>query len=410
MKYSDFYNLKEAPIDDNSDDLRKPTGAPLAIGEHESGGPISLDVNDPIPCESTYDEKVPGKVLWPDDPTLDESEFPARSLYPNAKGDEKIRVNNLKLAKELITILDQFKGIRGAKTKLYQLKLNGMPITSTVIKSIYFGLRQFSDAETIAVKKQLLSNLKKIYNKSISDCYSKDDLLETLTLKKYENDLVVVSDLEGRKEQSAETFRHKNELKKAGFRWDGKLNSWVVSTERFQDAQKTIAKINKKPLEVIISTLDDLPEFVLNADNISKKQELAGQIESFVTDLSNEVDEAAASEKVRAFFEFNRRFRNYSIVNTFLIYLQKNNATRVAGFHAWRVKFHRNVKKGAKAISIFAPQTYKERDDKVEDGDLDAEVRQRRVTRFIAVNVFDVSDTEPIDASGELPVEPQWYG
>jgi hypothetical protein len=32
------------------------------------------------------------------------------------------------------------------------------------------------------------------------------------------------------------------------------------------------------------------------------------------------------------------------------------------------------------------------------------------VTKFKAVNVFDISDTEPIDERGEVPDTPQWWG
>ena len=38
-----------------------------------------------------------------------------------------------------------------------------------------------------------------------------------------------------------------------------------------------------------------------------------------------------------------------------LIYCQKPDATRVAGFHTWKTAFGRNVKKGEHGIMIMAP-------------------------------------------------------
>jgi hypothetical protein len=376
---------------DKTPDQRYKKAFERGLKEHESGGPISTDVNDPlsvIPCES--------------------SEFPARKVFPKiTPEDQKIRDNNLLIAKDLLTKVDGLKGQRGAKSALIKLG-----VTGSMIKAVFYGLKKFNDPEVATIKKDLMAALKDVFKrKLVDDCYSKDELLETLALKKYEDQLVVVSDMEDRKAASGETFRHKNALKKAGFRWDGKLNSWTTSGSRLKDAQTLIGKLNKRPVEVIINTLDDLPEFVLNQDNLSRKQELATKIESFVTDLSNEVDEVAASKKVQDFLEFNRRFRSYSITNTFLIYLQKHEATKVAGFHQWRTKFFRLVKKGATPITIFAPMTYKQKDDvDIDDGDLDKDVRSSTIRRFIPVTVFDVSDTYAMDERGNIPETPKWYG
>jgi hypothetical protein len=47
------------------------------------------------------------------------------------------------------------------------------------------------------------------------------------------------------------------------------------------------------------------------------------------------------------------RFHRYSFHNVMLIYTQKDDASNVAGFHAWR-KLGRFVKKGEKGILILA--------------------------------------------------------
>jgi len=229
-----------------------------------------------------------------------------------------------------------------------------------------------------------------------------------LLLKRYEDKVVAVSDLEDRKSASNETFRNKAKLKDAGFSWDSKLNSWTISKYKMDVAQETISKINKSPVSQLIKAIEDLPEFVLNADNLSRKDELSAKIDGFIDELGKEASAAATSEEVRKFIEFNRRFRKYSLCNTLLIYMQRKDASRVAGYRTWQEKFHRVVRKGSKAIVIFAPVTKKE-DEDVNDAGFDAAVRRRSYTFFRAVNVFDVKDTDPIDASGELPAEPQWH-
>ncbi len=69
-----------------------------------------------------------------------------------------------------------------------------------------------------------------------------------------------------------------------------------------------------------------------------------------------------------------------------LIAAQCHEATRVAGFNAWR-KMNRFVRKGEKAIWILAPMVYKNAD--AEDGDDDRVIRG-----FKCVPVFDVAQTD----------------
>ena len=189
-------------------------------------------------------------------------------------------------------------------------------------------------------------------------------LLENLILKRFEDKLVVVSDEEDPKKQRGETFRNKEKLKAAGFRWNSYINSWTIHQSQLQQAQQILAKINNSPIEKFITKVEELPEMVLGADNLSKKDELVKKIEGFVEELAGAVDEAAASETIRKFLEFNAKFRGYSWHNTLLIYLQKPDATKVAGFKQWEEKFHRRVKKGAKAISILAPIKVGEKKDR----------------------------------------------
>lgn len=126
-----------------------------------------------------------------------------------------------------------------------------------------------------------------------------------------------------------------------------------------------------------------------------------------VTDkLEAGVTELFAGERFSDYLRTMSRFHQYSFGNIILISMQFPGATQVAGFHDWRRKFDRHVKKGAKGIQILAPCSFH---GAVEQQKLDPVTRrpmvdakgdpimERRGTgayRFAVVTVFDVSQTE----------------
>jgi len=79
-----------------------------------------------------------------------------------------------------------------------------------------------------------------------------------------------------------------------------------------------------------------------------------------------------------------------SAANTLLIQLQCPEATRVAGFRAWR-QLDRQVRKGEKAIWILAPVTRKRGDDAADDDD---DGDGKRILAFKPACVFDISQTD----------------
>jgi N-terminal domain of anti-restriction factor ArdC len=91
------------------------------------------------------------------------------------------------------------------------------------------------------------------------------------------------------------------------------------------------------------------------------------------------------SESFRRWLDVSSRFHTYSLGNQLLIAMQRPDATRVAGFHAWR-KLGRHVRKGEKGIAIMVPHVRTSTDD---DG-----TEARRVSSFGTGYVFDVSQTE----------------
>jgi antirestriction protein ArdC len=116
------------------------------------------------------------------------------------------------------------------------------------------------------------------------------------------------------------------------------------------------------------------------------------------------------SAEIKRYLTFFAGFRGHSFYNTLLIWIQKPDAKKVAGFRQWEKKFRR-VKKGAKGIMIFAPvmsKTAKD-DTQVNDAQLDNEVKKGMPVRFMPVYVFDISDTEAIDERGDVPEAPKWF-
>ena len=84
------------------------------------------------------------------------------------------------------------------------------------------------------------------------------------------------------------------------------------------------------------------------------------------------IKELFASEKYAQYLRTMSRFHRYSVNNQMLIYLQRPDATLVAGFDKWQKQFGRNVKKGEKSIRIIAPTPYKK---KIEQDKLDPDTK-----------------------------------
>lgn len=94
------------------------------------------------------------------------------------------------------------------------------------------------------------------------------------------------------------------------------------------------------------------------------------------------------SKRYRQYLRVMSRFPSYSLNNTILIFSQKPDATLVAGYQAWRTKFHRNVRRGEKGIRILAPVSTRRKTDTEEEEPV------KPATCFRAVSVFDISQTE----------------
>ena len=77
--------------------------------------------------------------------------------------------------------------------------------------------------------------------------------------------------------------------------------------------------------------------------------------------IEQNIKELFESEKYMRYLSVMSRFHRYSVNNTMLIYMQKPDATLVAGYNKWKNQFERHVKKGERGITIIAPTPYKKK-------------------------------------------------
>jgi antirestriction protein ArdC len=117
--------------------------------------------------------------------------------------------------------------------------------------------------------------------------------------------------------------------------------------------------------------------------------------------LRGATDALLTSEGWQRWLRTRSRFHRYSLRNTLLIAFQCPHATHVAGFRQW-LELGRCVRKGEKAIRIFAPVRYRRADDEQSD-DKEAELQ---LVGFRLAAVFDVSQTEPLPGVEPAPLDP----
>ena len=122
--------------------------------------------------------------------------------------------------------------------------------------------------------------------------------------------------------------------------------------------------------------------------NTDHTQELTDKINESITTLCAETDAAKQNETYRAWLRTLSRFYSYSFNNWILIYTQRPDATRVAGFQTWK-SLGRFVKKGEHGIRIFAPIIRN-----VEEEENGATEQVPRPVGFRAIAVFALEQTD----------------
>ena len=86
-----------------------------------------------------------------------------------------------------------------------------------------------------------------------------------------------------------------------------------------------------------------------------EKQTNKERLKDITDSIEAGIKELFESDKYRQYLSTMSRFHKYSVNNQMLIYMQRPDATHVAGFNKWRDQFGRNVMKGEKGIRIIAP-------------------------------------------------------
>ena len=152
--------------------------------------------------------------------------------------------------------------------------------------------------------------------------------------------------------------------------------------------QSTIANLERR-----MNIMADKPT------NRERLQEITAGIEQGIKELFE-------SEKYMRYLSVMSKFHRYSVNNTMLIYMQKPEATLVAGFNKWKNQFERHVKKGEHGITIIAPTPYKKKIEEMKrdpdthapildaDGKAVMEEKEIEIPMFRPVKVFDVSQTD----------------
>lgn len=138
----------------------------------------------------------------------------------------------------------------------------------------------------------------------------------------------------------------------------------------------------------------------------NEKQSNKERLKDITDSIERGIQDLFQSDKYAEYLRTMSRFHKYSVNNTMLIYMQKPDATLVAGFNKWRDQFERNVLKGEKGIKIIAPTPYKKKIEQEKrdpdtnlpmldaDGKVIIEEKEIKIPMYKPVTVFDVSQTD----------------
>lgn len=130
------------------------------------------------------------------------------------------------------------------------------------------------------------------------------------------------------------------------------------------------------------------------------------EVKRITEELETGIMDLFASNRYQEYLDVMAKFHTYSLNNSFLIAMQKPDATMVAGYQAWKRNFNRYVRKGEQGIEILAPTPYvvEKEQDKIDpvtkqpvlgrDGTPIRETIKVTVPAFKPVKVFDISQTE----------------
>lgn len=129
------------------------------------------------------------------------------------------------------------------------------------------------------------------------------------------------------------------------------------------------------------------------------------RVKALTDQLETGISQIFQSSQYAEYLSAMSKFHHYSFSNSMLIFMQRPDATCVAGYNDWKNKFGRQVKAEEKGIHILAPSQYsrwvrqEKRDPETDqpvygaDGQPVMEWVKVRGVKFHVVTVFDISQT-----------------
>ena len=139
---------------------------------------------------------------------------------------------------------------------------------------------------------------------------------------------------------------------------------------------------------------------------------IRNEVNESYAELENGLQELMTSEKYLDFLNTMAERPRYSFNNTVLVYLQKPDATFLAGYGKFRETYGHQVIQGEKGIKIFAPIIRKKKNNLIEgeiekNKDNKEEKEEETIVGFRMVKIFDISQTKPImektEEGNEIP-------
>lgn len=139
---------------------------------------------------------------------------------------------------------------------------------------------------------------------------------------------------------------------------------------------------------------------------------IRNKVNEAYAELENGLQELMTSEKYLDFLNTMAERPRYSFNNTVLVYLQKPDATFLAGYGKFRETYGHQVIQGEKGIKIFAPIIRKKKNNLIEgeiekSKDNKEEKEEETIVGFRMVKIFDISQTKPImektEEGNEIP-------
>lgn len=139
---------------------------------------------------------------------------------------------------------------------------------------------------------------------------------------------------------------------------------------------------------------------------------IRNEVNEAYAELENGLQKLMTSEKYLDFLNTMAERPRYSFNNTVLVYLQKPDATFLAGYGKFRETYGHQVIQGEKGIKIFAPIIRKKKNNLLEEEiekskDNKEEKEEETIVGFRMVKIFDISQTKPImektEEGNEIP-------